>query len=267
MTRKLISLYTILFFVFAASVSHADLRNLPSITVLAPSSVTEPLTEIIRLYSHNHNITITASYDESTEQINRIIEGNPADIVILPHPNWTKELKQMGVIDVNSISNLVKNRLALINTKGSYLTRHMPEKLSLAEQLVYLNKRTTMALSDPETTPLGIYSKDAIQNIGKYNSLNLWQHINKNILRTGNAKNNLYIIAKGNTAGITFYSDAYNNPEVNILSVFDEKYHQPITYQAAVVASENMGTAREFLTFLQSKEVSDIFIKYGFFTE
>lgn len=244
--------------------AYADIRGLPQITVLADSSLTIPLTEIIRLYSRDHDITVTASYGSTSEQARSIQEGESADVFIAAHPAWMSDLKQKGLIDVYSLTNLVKDRLALVISASNHLNGHPVLKQNVISQLAFLNDRMIMVMADPEDTALGLYTKQAVKNLGKLEDIDLWGDIKGKIVRSANAKNSLYLIAQGNSAGIIYHSDAYLNKEVNVLSVIDESLYDPMIYQAAVVAGESMPDARDFLEFLKSGQVKAIFQRHGF---
>ncbi len=122
-------------------------------------------------------------------------------------------------------------------------------------------------MGDFDDSALGFYSKQVLQNLDIQQNSNQWENLRNKIIPSSNAKNVLYLITHGETAGISYFSDSYNNQEVNVLSVIDDNLHEPIIYQAAVVAGENMTLARSFLIFLQSNEAKQIYKKYGFITE
>lgn len=241
----------------------ADIRGLPQITVLASSSVTFPLTEVARIYSRKENITVTTSFESSSEQARRIIQGESADVFICSDPAIMANVKQEGVIDVYSITNLWGNKLALIISKKSHFGQDIISGTGILEKIDYLQDRTIMVIGE-QSTPLGQYTKQFLESLDKNNNTKILDKLNLKTIKSANSKNNLFLIAKGETAGITYYSDAYNNPEVNILSIIDDKLHDPIIYQGAVVAGENMSYARGFLDFLQSDISKAIFKKYGF---
>jgi molybdate transport system substrate-binding protein len=252
-----------LLFMLAASSANADIRGLPSITVLAESSLTAPMTEIVRTYSSKNNITVAASYNSDSEQAWKIEQGESADVFIAAHPFWIGELKQKGLIDVYSISNLVKNKLVFITSVTNHLNERAPNK-GLAEELKYFNDRSIMAIGDPATTAIGRYTKQALMELDKKNGTKLWDNFDSKTIKASNAEYNLYLIAHGENAGMAFYSQAYNNNEVKILDTVAENLHDPIIYQSAVVAGENMANARAFVTFLQSDTAKKVFKKYGF---
>lgn len=240
--------------------SHADVKELPFITVYAASSLTLPLTEAIRLYTKTHPITITALYESSSELEKRIEDTNDADLFISAAPEWIDRLKQLKMIDNGSITTLYRNRLALVTASEIMSAKSAANDKSLRDILLYLVSRTILVLGDPEVTPLGVYTREALQSLG------LWKRIEPMIIRAANARMALYLIAKGKTTGIVYHSDAFQNPEVRIIARIPENLHSPILYQGAVIKGDNMAYARQFLMFLQSKEAAPIFTKHGLVT-
>jgi molybdate transport system substrate-binding protein len=240
------------------------MRGLPTITVLAASSLTEPITEIARTYSRKNNITVATEFGSTADQANSIEDGESADVFISGHPYWISELKKMGLLDVYSLTNLVKNKLVLVVSSSGRLSKMPIPTTNLSDKITFLNNRSIMSMGDPETSDIGLYTKQSLVTLDEKKGTKIWSNFNSKTIKSPNSKYNLYLISHGETAGITYYSEAYNNPEVQIIDTIDEKLHDPIIYQAAVVAGENMTNARSLLEFLQSAEAKLIFKKYGF---
>ena len=241
--------------------SYAEMRGLPSITVLAASSMTDVITELARTYSRQKNITVSTAYDSSSLLALQIIEGESADIYISAHPIWMTELKQRGLIDVFSLTNLIKNTLVITASNKNRLDTLLLKGKAVPEILEKVIERTIPVIADPTDVPLGMYTKEALESLG------FWQKMEKNVIRTASARNTLYLISKGQSVGITYHTDAVNNPEVTILSALSPDTHAPIIYQAAVVAGENMTEARKFLEFLKSNNARKVFEKHHFFVD
>lgn len=267
-TQKLLHICAIIAILsFIPPSANAITHDLPQVTILAASSLSEPLTELTRIYSKKQNIIVTASFDGTAEQARKIEQGEQADIFISSHPFWMSFLKQKGLIDVYSLTNLVRNKLTLAISVKSNLNISSIKEKSLVTKLNYLKSRTIMVMGDFDDSALGLYTKQTLQNIDNKEHVKLWETLHNKIIPSPSAKNTLYLIAHGETAGITYYSDTYNNKEVTVLDNIDDSLHDPIIYQAAVVAGENMTLARGFLIFLQSPEAKQIYKKYGFIVE
>lgn len=260
-----IFLAALLLFSFVAN-ANADMRGMPSISVMAASSLTEPITEISRAYSRKNNITVSTAFGATSDQSTSIQAGDSADVLISAHPSWIAELKKMGMIDVYSLTNIVKNQLVLVGSSKSKFVKTPPADTSLSGWLTYLLNRTIMTTGD-SNTDIGLYTKQSLMKLDDLKSTKIWNNFNSKTIKSPNSKYNLYLIAHGDTAGIVFASEAYNNEEVKILAEVDEKLHDPIIYQAAVVAGENMTNARGFIDFLKSDEAKNIFKKYGFIVD
>lgn len=258
--RFIVTITTFVLLLFP-NMALAELRDLPHITILAASSLSDPMTELVRRYSRAHDITVTVSYDTSSEQAYKIERGQAADLFISSHTKWMQDLKQKGLIDVYSLTNLMRNNLFFVASKRGSLARYIQEskegEVSMMQRAL---DRTVMVISNPEDTPLGLYTKQALFAMDP----GLWQQFEPAVMRSDSAKKVLYLIAKGNTAGVVYASDAYKNEEVEALFKINPELHDPIIYQAVVVAGENMEPARDFLNFLTSDYAKSVFRKHGF---
>lgn len=262
MLRLLSCLLLLFTLLLPASNAHAELRDLPQLTILAPSSMTQVMTRIARDYSAEKSVTVTTSFDVAYEQAESISSGSPADVFITAHPQWMTDLKQKGSVDVYTITNLMRNSLCLTSSKNSNISARLAtENLSITDLLQAVANRTLLVIGDPTYTSLGLYTLQTLK------ALKMDQLLLPHAIRAGTADHTVYLIANGNKAGITFCSNAYENPELNILAKFPENLHDPIIYQAAVVAGENMGLARDFIAYLKLPRVQKLFTKYGFVVE
>ncbi len=242
--------------------SHAALRSLPSVTVLAASSLTNVLTELASTYSRERNVTISTSYEASGYLASEIIAGESADIFISAHPSFVTDLKQRGLLDVFNIKDIAKNRLVITASPELHIrSKISQEDIDNAGVFRKLQGRAIPVIADASESALGIYTEQSLT------ALKQWDNIQSYAIRAANARRALYLIAKGKTFGITYLTDAANNPEVEILSTLPDTLHEPIIYQASVVAGENMEQARLFLHYLTSPNAKKIWRKYQFIVE
>jgi molybdate transport system substrate-binding protein len=239
------------------SQTNAEMRDLPFITVYAASSLTLPMTEIIRNYSASHDLTINATYESSSELESRIEEGSSTDIFIAAHPEWVEKLVKLGMVNGKAIT-LLRNKLALIAATDSPLMKELPATLQLPQLLTIIGNRAIMVIGDPGNTPLGKYTRESLQQLG------LWRKFEPLVIHAANARIALHLIAQGKTVGITYASDTTANPDVKILSLLPSSPHNPILYQAAITSEENIDYSRNFLAYLSSADAMKIFARYGF---
>jgi len=225
-----------------------------SLTILAPTNMSFMLTEIIRNYSRGNHTNITGSFNSLKNLIKDIEEGFPADIIITNHPQWIKYLKQGGLINIASISNLAEDKLVLVTNKKNYhLNQNIFDNDNI-KQKFYQN----FTLIIPNHTEL---------STGKYTLELLDKHklFTQDKIKIINHQNiNKALSNHDNALMITNYSNTYDNNNINILEKFSVSSHQRFIYQIAIIASKEMQEAEKFLQFLKSPEILKIFSKYGF---
>lgn len=251
----------IFFFVLCvsfANIAHAELRDLPQLTVLSTPSLSNVLTQVARDYSAKNTITVTTSFEADGEQVDRIKEGSPADIIITSHPQWMSELKQRGLVDIYSIDNLMQNNLCLTASTNSAVSRYSIDlDAPLEKKIKFILDRAFIVIGDPVYSSLGVYTLQALS------AIKMEEKVLSRAIRAGGAEN-AYLIAKGQHAGIIFCSDLRSNAELMNLGVFPNEIYEPVIYQIAVVAGENMELAREFIDYLKLPETQIIFKNQGF---
>lgn len=248
---------------FLLSHAHAELRDLPSVTVFSSSSLSEPLTQISKEFSKKYNITVTASYDSTPAQEGKIERGETCDLFISAHSHWINSAKQKGLIDVYSVTDLFTSKLALVISTSGRLSEYPVLGSNIYEQIEFLSERSIMSIGEPNRTAIGKYTRQFLENISFKQPVNLWHKLRSKTMKSYSSKNNLYLISKGETSGITFYSDTIDNDEIRIIALINEELHDPITYKAAIVAGQNMENAKKFLDFMQGDFAVQTFKKYG----
>lgn len=236
----------------------AETPQAQSVSVLAASSLTEVMAELSRLYSQRENFTISTIFDEPAVLAENIEMGEPGDILIVEDAVLINSLKRKGLLDVFRLTTVARNKLALAVPTESYLVRKLSPDKPLADLLKDINERTLLVIPDPAAAIAGTYTRQALTNLER------WDAVKPYLVKAVSARNASYLVAHGTSAGILYFSDAFNNPDITILNTFDERLHQPIIYHASVVASENMPVARKFLEFLKSEEARNVFRKHGF---
>ena len=256
--RTFICIYTCLLLLSAPT--HAELRDLPSVTILASSSLAVPMQYLIRSYVEDRNISVTASYGSASELAEDISQGTEADLFVTSHPKWMQELKQRGLVDVYSVTNLLKNRLALVVSNNSSISSKISYNQQPKELLQEVIERSVIVIAEPETTPLGIYIQESLSATDPA----LWDSVISYAIQGRNSQHVSQLILGSDRAGIVFLSDARNIKNLRYLITLDDDTHSPIIYQAAVVAGKHMEQARDFLEYMKSSAAQEIFSRYGF---
>ncbi len=230
----------------------------PSITVLASTSLTDVMSELVRMYSKDYNVTVSVVFGSPEDLAFYITEGESADIYISESHENMVMLRQQGLIDVYSISRIAANSLVLVAPKEHYLTRITRPGTPLVAILKDINERAILAMGDPDTVEIGKVAKAILEKLG------YWEQVKSFIIRSGTDREALYLMVEGKYAGVTYLSDALMNPSLQILAEFPRNLYEPIIYQGAVVAGLQMPFARKFLDFLKTPQAMAVFKNYGF---
>lgn len=200
----------------------------------------------------NENVTIKGIYDASGKLQTQIEEGLEADIFLSAAPKQMNALEKEGLIDKSTETDLLTNHIVLIVPEGN------PKEIKDFQDI---DKAETIAIGDPESVPVGQYSKEVLEN------LNLWDQIQPKVSLGTNVTEVLNWVAEGSAdVGIVYQTDAKMSKKVKTIAQAPENtMKEPVVYPAAVVKnSKNTELAKSFLDFLQTKEAHLIFEKYGF---
>ncbi len=203
--------------------------------------------------TQNPGIEVVGTYDSSGKLQTQIEEGAQVDVFFSAANKQMDALNEKGMIQSDSISKLLENKIVLIvpaGKEGNY---------SSFEDIV---KAENIAIGDPESVPAGQYAKEALSNLG------LWQEVeSKNLSLGTNVTEVLNWVAEGSAdAGIVYATDAAKMKDsVSVIATAPEGSVSPVIYPAAIVAgSANQSNAELFLSFLKSEAALQEFENAGF---
>ena len=254
-----------LFVIFLLSVilipGHLNLVNAQQsdkVLVFAAASTTNAINEIGNLFSKNNYGRFVASFASSSTLAKQIAMGAPANVYISANPKWMSFLDNKGMIEDETRSDILGNRLVLIAPAESDLKLNIQPGFNLLEIL----GKERIAMGDPEHVPAGIYGKQALTHLG------VWKQIAPLVVRAKDVRTALVFVERGETPlGIVYATDAAITDKVGVVGVFPENSHPPIVYQAGIVKGNDSKIARKFLSFLKSSEAEAVFNRYGFFVK
>lgn len=254
-TSKIIGLCLALCVSLPASALQTDL---PKINVLADPSLSIAISSLARQFSHDHGISVTASYAPAKAHSDNIVAGLDADVFITTNQNLLNKLQLQGLLDVYSKMPVSKNRLVLATYAANPLDLVLIPKLPLAAILQQTDPDFSFAVGDPQFHSSGSFAMRALRNYGMAGDLEpytLFIRGQHDLRRT---------IAQQGGYGIMYQSDARGDPQLKILSIYPEEAHSPITYYAMVVAGEHMNSSRRFIEYLTSERAQEVFARSGF---
>lgn len=227
-----------------------------TILVAAAASLEYSLKEeLIPMFEEKYPyIRVEGTYDSSGKLKAQIEEGLEADVFLSAAAKQMDELAEENMVDKDSVSDLLKNQIVLITSADSVLD---------LKEFSDITKADTIAVGDPESVPVGQYSKEALMNLG------IWEEVLEKASFGTNVTEVLNWVAEGSAeAGIVYATDAATTDKVKVAAQAPEgSLAKDAIYPAGIVSgSDRKEAARLFLDFLQSGEAAEVFETYGFET-
>ncbi len=246
--KKIIFFFKIYFVLtFSSFATTLNIISTPETSVV----ISEILVEYAKL---GHN-SINASFSQSTDLLDQIQYGLAVDMVITSHSDWISEMKQKGLIDITSISNLFVDKLVVV----SNIDQNEYNDLDINTLIYNIKHNKDFLFIIPDETE--IYTRKYVDLF--LNKLDMPSWVYKHRIKS--VKNiSQYLSDNPSDLAIMFYSQAYDDENIKIISKLDYDLYEQIVFQAAVVASENHQDAEDFLKFLKDKQAKNIYSKNGF---
>lgn len=238
-----------------SSVAATEVAEETEILVAAAASLKNAYEEeLIPMFEEQYpGVTVKGTYDSSGKLQTQIEEGLEADVFMSAAKKQMKALDEEGMIDSDSIVDLLENKIVLIVPTGS------DKGIQSFEDIV---KADSIALGDPASVPAGQYSEEALTNLG------LWDQIQDKTSFGTNVTEVLNQVAAGSAdAGIVYATDAASMADqVEVVAEAPEgSLKTRVIYPVAVVKdSANTEMAANFVEFLTTDEAMKVFEAYGF---
>ncbi|MCL1940206.1 MAG: molybdate ABC transporter substrate-binding protein [Desulfovibrionaceae bacterium] len=227
------------------------------ITVFAAASTTNALTEIAKSYEAEGNGKVTLSFASSSTLAKQIENGAPADVFISADTEWMKYLEEKKLLEPESRSDLLGNRIVFIVPASSAVQSiTVSPHLDLAAML---GKDGLLAVGDPAHVPVGKYAKAALEY------LKLWPQVENKIAAAKDVRAGLALVERMESPlGIVYATDAAISDKVRVVGAFPADSHPNIDYPAAAIKSPNSAAALHFIKFLSMPQAKQIWARYGF---
>ncbi|MDR1532139.1 MAG: molybdate ABC transporter substrate-binding protein [Clostridiales bacterium] len=208
--------------------------------------------EIIPAFQNEYpGITVEATYASSGNLQTQIEEGLEADIFFSAATKQMNALSDKGLVDKDSVVNLLENALVLIVPIDSLL------EISSFSDII---KADTISLGDPASVPAGQYAQAVLEDLGVYGEALAKASLASNVTEALNA-----VAEASADAGIVYATDAASMPDKVKVAADAPAGAEKVIYPVGIVsASQNRNSAQLFVDFLQDKTASDAFAARGF---
>ncbi len=262
--RTLMLLFSCFFIVFVAGCGNSTDEQKDAgksanssqkeVYVVAAASMTDVIKEIGANYEKQHpDVKLMYNFGSSGALQTQIEQGAPADIFISAAQKQMNALEEKDLIDKDTRKDLLENKVVLIVPKDSDLNLNNFSDIAT-------DKVQKIALGEPKAVPVGQYSEEI------FNNLNILDQMKAKAVYASDVRQVLGWVETGDVdCGIVYATDAAISDKVKVLMQAPDDMHKPVIYPAAVIKdSKNNEIAKDFLAYLSTDDVKNVFTKYGF---
>ena len=219
------------------------------LTVSAAASLKDAFQEIAAQYKRQHpDVDVKLNTAGSGALLQQLLQGAPVDVVAFADQKTMDMAAEKNAVDTSTRRTFVRNDLVLIVPKNSRTSASSLQDLKRPA----INR---IALSNPESVPVGRYAKAALE----------FTTLQPKIITTQNVRHSLDYVARGEVdAGFVYRTDAVLMPQkVRITATIP--LDTPVSYPIAVsTASSDKAEAQRFLNYVLSPKGRQVLNKYGF---
>lgn len=242
---------------FAASAVALSLMSAPvfaaDLVVSAAASLTNAFKEIGENFEkQNQGTKVLNSFAASDVLLQQIVNGAPVDVFASADQKAMDKAVEAGAVDANTRKNFVQNGVVLIVPSDN------PKSIKAVADLN--NEQVTrVAYGNPETVPVGRYTKGALEKSGNWDAVENRKVLGQNVRQV------LDYVARGEVdAGFVFATDAaVMKDKVVVVETLETTV--PVTYPIALVERKDRNElAQAYQDYILSEEGQAILAKYGF---
>lgn len=220
------------------------------IVVSAAASLKNCLEEILPEYEKQSGDTILLNLGGSGTLRAQIEKGAPVDLFISANQQNVNMLIDKNIVKKENAHDFLSNVLILVKSSFSKTNINSIEELK--------NSDVYVAIGNPETAPVGVYTLQALKNLGIFDTLNAEKIIYaKDVTATAQ-----YVDMGEVDFGIIYDSDKNRMKNPVVIESFPADSHDKIIYSLALM-NNNKETEKLF-EFLKTEKSRETFKKHGF---
>lgn len=227
-------------------------RNPSILRVSAAASLGPVLETLSPQIEAELGVTLQLNLAGSGTLARQLLDGAPADVVILAHPDWIAPLIETGRIETSDVVELADNTLVVVGRGPAIQLDQLRE-----------SRFARIAMGDPDSVPAGRYAEQALRAAG------VWDAIRPRLVTTADVRAALRYAQAGEVdAALVYRSDAaglameHQASALSVLCEVDPATHDPIVITAAVLKHSNQG--QRLLEWLRGEASREAFTAAGF---
>lgn len=238
------------------------------LTVFAASSFAWVLHEQEEFIEGKTGLDIVIVEAASSTLARQIARGAPADVFIAADAVWLNYLAEGGHYEAEPVE-IARNRLVWVRTFSSEQIEEIRKTIekfkneSGEKGIVSVQgdwgQASVFITGDPDYVPLGQYAKEALINMG------MWESHQNRLIPAKNSRQAVFLIeTQAPAEGVIYLTDALASENIMVFNEIPQDSHTPIVYWAVAVKQSNSGKTKKFLDFLKSEDFKTILQSKGF---
>lgn len=248
----------IVFFTGCGSKETVNETKQTDIYVFMAASLKNSMEEIKALYKEiDPNVDIIFNAESSGTLQTQIEEGAECDVFFSAATKQMKELEEKGLVEEDTVKNLLENEVVLIKPAGGKTSVTGFEDITNAENIALAG----------EDAPVGTYAREILKSLGILEDV-MTMEINEGTNVTAVLA---AVSEQSNEIGVVYKTDAasFGNKMEIIAAAPEGSMEQPAIYPVGQIINEDAGSeekeaAKAFIEFLATDEALHIFEDYGF---
>lgn len=223
------------------------------VTVSAAASLTNAFKEIAENFEAAHpEHQVLLNFAGSGALLQQIAKGAPLDVFASADQVTMDKAQEQGLLADGSRKDFVQNTVVVITPANSQL--ELNELTDLQQDALQ-----RLAVSNPESVPVGRYSKQALV------THNLWDALTDKIINTQNVRQSLDYVARDEVdAGFVYATDAAVMAD-KVKVQFTVPLETVVSYPIAVTKEGSRNElSQQFIDYTFNDESQAVLSKYGF---
>ena len=250
--RKKIAIFISLILSFSIMACSNSKEENKEIQISVAASLLEPMQKIVANFENENNVKVNINSGGSGTLKKQIVSGADVGLFISANERYVDELIEEGFVDATQKTNPFTNTLVLVRSNSS------DEEIKSIDDIV--NKDVKIAIGEVNTVPAGEYTKEALSNLG------VWDSIQDKIIYCKDVTAVKSYVERGEVdCGFIYGSDALNIKDASVEFTVDEKLHTPIVYTMAPIKDyKESELCEKLIKTINSNESRKILKEYGF---
>ncbi|RNF41181.1 molybdate ABC transporter substrate-binding protein [Planococcus salinus] len=248
--RRTLLFLTITLLLAGCGTTSADRKD--ELFISAASSLTDAMQAAETEFGKAHpDIELVINYGSSGKLSNQIEQGAPVDLFLSASAKDMDRLVEGELIDGTTVVPFASNHLVLASTAA---VDEVPDFSAVLQGF-----EGKIAIGEPESVPLGMYTREALTE------LDLWESIEERVIYAKDARQVVSYLESGNVeAGIIYSSDQGLAQGLQTMVELPDT-GEAIIYPAGISSTaENQEAAEAFLAFLTGEEGQEVLEQFGF---